>query len=66
MILWRNQKIDGLSKRELAFALEDAVLELERLDRGAQGEASYRGYIWGFASASMIAFSGLLLAALIT
>lgn len=66
MILWRNQKIDGLSKRELAFALEDAVLELERRDRGGQDEASYRGYIWGFASASVIAFAGLLLVSLIT
>ncbi len=66
MILWRNQKIDRLSKRELEFALEDAVLEIERLGRDTQEEASYRGYLWGFASASFLALAGLILVALIT
>ncbi len=66
MILWRNRKIDRLSKRELEFALQDAVLEIERLDRGANEDASYTGYIWGSASASVLAFAGLSLAALIT
>ena len=66
MILWRNQKIDGLSKRELEFALQDAVLEMERLDRGAQEDASYRGYLWGFATASILALSALCVVALIT
>ena len=51
MILWRNRKIDGLSKQELEFALQDAVLEIERLGRGGTEDASYTGYIWGFASA---------------
>lgn len=66
MILWRNQKIDGLSKRELEFALQDAVLEIERIDRGAQEDASYKGYLWGFASASLLALAGLCVVALIT
>lgn len=66
MILWRNQKIDRLSKKELEFALEDAVLEIERLGRGANEDASYTGYIWGFATASVLAFAGLSLAALVS
>lgn len=66
MILWRDQKIEALSKQDLTFALQDAVLELERRDRGANEDASFRGYLWGFGSASAIALAGLCLIALIT
>ncbi len=66
MILWRDKKIDGLSRRELEYALQDAVLEIERLGQNNETDASYKGYIWGFGCASFLAASGLVLAALIT
>ncbi len=66
MILWRDQKIEELSKRDLEFALQDAVLEIERQDRATSEDASFTGYLWGFASASLLALAGLSLAALIT
>lgn len=66
MILWRDQKIERLSKRDLAFALQDAVLEIERLDRGSNQDASFKGYLWGFGTASVVALAGLCLAALIS
>lgn len=66
MILWRDQKIENLSKRDLEFALQDAVLEIERQGRATTEDASFTGYIWGFASASLLALAGLIFAALIT
>ena len=66
MILWRDQKIEELSKRDLEFALQDAVLEIERQDRTTSADASFTGYIWGFTSASFLALAGLFFAALIT
>ena len=57
MVLWRNRNIEDLTANELRFALEDAVLEIEKSARPAESSSFFQAYVWGFATASLVAIT---------